>query len=139
MTNVAYLALGSNEGDRMYFIQDTLRRLDAFEGLQLIAHSEVEETAPVGKTDQPSFLNCMVAVRTTLTPDELLKVCQALEAAGGRVRSEKWGPRTIDVDIVEMGSVSVDQDDLVIPHPELANRPFWINELAEVKALEAAL
>lgn len=134
MTDVAFLALGSNLGNRMRHVRQALTLIGETPGVEVLACSEIEETSPVGETDQPPFLNCMVAVRTPLTPRELLGVCQAVEQAGGRVRTRKWGPRTIDVDIVEMGNLRVDDDDLVIPHPEAGNRDFWIRELAEVKA-----
>jgi 2-amino-4-hydroxy-6-hydroxymethyldihydropteridine diphosphokinase len=134
MAKVAYLALGSNQGNRIQFIQDALRRIGETPGIETLACSEIEETEPVGKTDQAFFLNCIAAIKTSLTPHELLAVCHKVEGAGGRLRTEKWGPRTIDVDIVEMENVLVDEDDLVLPHPELVNRQFWIRELAEVKS-----
>lgn len=133
MTDVAYLALGSNLGNRMRHVRQALTLMGETPGMEVLACSGIEETSPVGKTDQPPFLNCMVAVRTLLTPRELLGVCQSIEQAGGRVRREKWGPRSIDVDIVEMGDLRIDEADLIIPHPEAGNRDFWIRELAEVK------
>ncbi len=138
MTDLAFLALGSNVGDRGAHIDLALDRIRNTSGMTILACSDIEITKAVGMTEQSDFLNCIVAVRTALRPRQLLEVCHAVEDAGGRVREGKWGPRTMDVDVVEIEGVTVNDPDLVVPHPELANREFWKRELGQVKAVLAA-
>jgi 2-amino-4-hydroxy-6-hydroxymethyldihydropteridine diphosphokinase len=132
----AYVALGSNLGDRAAHLaagRDALARLP---GTTLVAASAVEETTPLGGMAQPSYLNQMVLLDTRLSPRELLSACQAIERAEGRVRAERWGARTLDLDIVCYGQRHVADPDLIIPHPELPNRDFWQRELAELQVHE---
>jgi 2-amino-4-hydroxy-6-hydroxymethyldihydropteridine diphosphokinase len=100
----------------------------------LIAASAIEETAPLGGMQQPPYLNQMVLLETGLEPRALLKALQAIERNAGRRRSERWGPRTLDLDIVRYGNRQVAERDLIIPHPELPNRDFWRRELAEIES-----
>ena len=95
--------------------------------------SQVEETEPLGGLAQPPYLNQMIAVETTLEPSELLGRLQQIEAAAGRLRVSRWGSRTLDLDIVLFGDRVVSTAELVLPHPGLANRPFWQRELAELE------
>lgn len=129
----AYISLGSNLGDRLGHLARGLRHLLAPGQVDLVAVSSVYETEPWGKTDQGPFLNAAVAVRTALEPRELLYACRAAERAEGRVRLERWGPRTLDVDIVLYGEVSLSEPDLVIPHPRLAERAFVLVPLLEIE------
>ena len=99
---------------------------------RLLAASDVEETAPLGPVPQDRYLNQMLLVETTLAPRELLEALLAIERAGGRVRRERWGPRTLDCDIVLFGDRDLHEPDLVVPHPELPNRDFWQRELAQL-------
>jgi 2-amino-4-hydroxy-6-hydroxymethyldihydropteridine diphosphokinase len=131
-----YLALGSNLGDRAAHLRDARAALAALPDTTLIAASDVEQTAPLAAMAQPSYLNQMVLLETRLTPRQLLEACQAIEQAGGRVRGERWGARTLDVDIVRFGRRRVNEPDLIIPHPELPNRDFWLRELAELQSYE---
>jgi 2-amino-4-hydroxy-6-hydroxymethyldihydropteridine diphosphokinase len=131
-----YVALGSNLGDRAAHLAAARAALDALPGTRVVAASEVEETAPLGGKSQPSYFNQMVLLETRLEPRALLAACQAIEQAQGRVRTERWGSRTLDVDIVRFGRRRVTEPDLIIPHPELANRDFWQRELAELQAHE---
>jgi 2-amino-4-hydroxy-6-hydroxymethyldihydropteridine diphosphokinase len=94
----------------------------------------VEETEPLGTVPQGPYLNQMVAVETTLSPRVLLDALLTIERAEGRVRTERWGARTLDLDIVRFGSRRVDEPGLTVPHPQLPNRPFWQRELAELGA-----
>lgn len=105
-----------------------------------MAVSRIEETAPlpVGPVAQPPYLNQMVLLETTLQPTELLAYCRTIEAERGRERRERWGPRTLDLDIVRYGSRTVREPNLTIPHPELPNRDFWRREIAELEALSHA-
>jgi len=130
----AYVALGSNLGDRAAHLADARARLAALPDTTLLAASSVEETAPLGGLEQPAYLNQMVLLETGLTPQELLRRCQAIEAGHGRARGGRWGSRTLDLDIVKYGDRCIDAPDLVVPHPELPNRDFWLRELAELKS-----
>jgi 2-amino-4-hydroxy-6-hydroxymethyldihydropteridine diphosphokinase len=128
-----YVALGSNLGDRSAHLEHARRALAALPGTSLIATSSIEETAPLAGMDQPPYLNQMVLLETALTPRALLEAGQAVEQAAGRVRTVRWGPRTLDIDIVRFGDRHLDEPDLIIPHPELTNRDFWLRELAELQ------
>ena len=127
------MALGSNVGDRAAHLAHARERLGALPGTHLVAASRIEETAPIGPVAQPPYLNQMVLLETTLTPAELLAHCRRIEAERGRERRERWGPRTLDLDIVRYGAQTVRQPDLTIPHPELPNRDFWQREIAELE------
>jgi 2-amino-4-hydroxy-6-hydroxymethyldihydropteridine diphosphokinase len=128
----AAIALGSNLGDRAASLARARAAIAALPGTRLVAASAVEETAPLGPVAQGAYLNQMVLVETTLEPRALLDALLAIERAAGRVRRERWGPRTLDCDIVLFGARAVREPDLVIPHPELPNRPFWQRELEEL-------
>jgi len=110
-------------------------RLAALPGTRLVAASQIEETAPLGPVAQPPYLNQMVLLETALPPEELLAQCRAIEAEQGRERDpgQRWGPRTLDLDIVRFGAQAVRSQHLTIPHPELANRDFWQREIAELE------
>ena len=127
---VVYVALGSNIGDRERYLSDARAAIAALPGTECIAETPVEETAPIGPIAQPAFLNQMVAVKTRLTPEELLAELQSIEADAGRKRGERWGPRTLDLDIVALEGRAISSPHLVVPHPELPNRDFWLRELA---------
>jgi 2-amino-4-hydroxy-6-hydroxymethyldihydropteridine diphosphokinase len=128
---VAYLALGSNLGDRLGHLQAAVDGLEATPGVHVVAVSRVYETAPVGP-DQPDYLNAVVAIETDLAPRALLERGQALERDARRVRGERWGPRTLDVDVLLVGDAVVDEPDLVVPHPRIGERGFVLAPLADV-------
>lgn len=128
----AFVALGSNLGDRAAYLAEARAALGALPGTDLVAASAVEETAPLGPVPQPAYLNQMVLLRTTLGPRGLLEACLAIERDAGRERGERWGPRTLDLDLVRVGGHTVDEPGLRLPHPELPHRPFWQRELAEL-------
>jgi 2-amino-4-hydroxy-6-hydroxymethyldihydropteridine diphosphokinase len=132
----AFIALGSNLGDREEHLAAARAALAALPRTRLVAASAVEETAPLAGMDQPPYLNQMVALETRLEPRALLAACQAIERSRGRVRTEHWGARTLDLDIVRYGDRRIAQPDLIIPHPELPNRDFWQRELAELESDE---
>lgn len=127
----AYLALGSNLGDRLETLQRAVELLDARPGIEVIRSSRVYETDPVGPP-QPAYLNAVVEARTDLKPHELLKETQAVEDELGRVRAERWGPRTIDVDVLTFDERTVDEPDLVVPHPRMHERGFVLVPLGEL-------
>ncbi|HMA01825.1 MAG TPA: 2-amino-4-hydroxy-6-hydroxymethyldihydropteridine diphosphokinase, partial [Gemmatimonadaceae bacterium] len=112
MHPLAYIALGSNLGDRDQFLARARLALAALPGSRVVAESSVEETAPVSDVPQGAYLNQMVALETELSPRELLAELQRIEKDAGRVRSIRWGPRTLDLDIVLYGDQRVDEPDL---------------------------
>lgn len=129
------MSLGSNVGDRAAHLAHARARLGGLPGTRLAGVSRVEETAPLGTVPQGPYLNQMVLLETTLTPAALLAECRAIEVERGRERRERWGPRTLDLDIVRFGVRSVQEPGLTIPHPELPRRDFWRREIAELEAL----
>ncbi|MBC7790602.1 MAG: 2-amino-4-hydroxy-6-hydroxymethyldihydropteridine diphosphokinase [Anaerolineae bacterium] len=131
--DVAYIALGSNLGDRAAHLSAARAALAALPGSRVIALSRVEETAPLDASPQEPYLNQMIVLETTLRPRELLEALLEIERGEGRVRTTKWAPRTLDLDIVQFEGQTVTEPDFVVPHPELPNRDFWRRELAEVR------
>jgi 2-amino-4-hydroxy-6-hydroxymethyldihydropteridine diphosphokinase len=127
-----YVALGSNLGDRAAHLRAAREELASLPDTELLAASAIEETAPLAGMQQPPYLNQMVLLSTGLEPRALLEACQTIERHEGRERGERWGPRTLDLDIVRFGQRRVSESDLIIPHPELGNRDFWQRELAEL-------
>jgi 2-amino-4-hydroxy-6-hydroxymethyldihydropteridine diphosphokinase len=132
--DVAYIALGSNLGRREVFLANARTAIAALPRTTVLAETEVEETAPIGPAEQSPFLNQMIAVQTELSPNELLSALQGIEQSAGRARHERWGPRTLDLDIVLFERQKVSEPRLNVPHPELPNRDFWRRELAELRA-----
>jgi len=132
--DVAYIALGSNLGQREVFLAEARRAIAGLDLTRVIAQTDAEETEPIGPVAQGPFLNQMVAIETELSPQDLLAALKQIELAAGRVRSTRWGPRTLDLDIVLFENQSVQDPELTVPHPELSNRAFWIRELAELRA-----
>jgi 2-amino-4-hydroxy-6-hydroxymethyldihydropteridine diphosphokinase len=131
--DIAYLALGSNIGQREVFLAQGRKRIGQLPGTRILGETEVEETAPLGPIPQEPFLNQMIAIETELSPRELLEEIHRIEAEAGRVRDVRWGPRTLDLDIVLFERQSVNEPGLTVPHPELANRSFWLSELAALR------
>jgi 2-amino-4-hydroxy-6-hydroxymethyldihydropteridine diphosphokinase len=132
----AYLGLGSNLGDRAALLAAAVEALDSpTHALRVSARSSVHETSPVGgPTGQPDFLNQVIAVETTLTPEELLARCLEVEASLGRAREreERWGPRAIDIDVLLYGDAVVRSETLTLPHPRLHERAFALAPLCEI-------
>ncbi len=119
------IALGANLGERLEALQSAVASLASFEGITVVAISPVFETSPVGgPPDQPDYLNAVVLARTRLSPLGLLAACQSVEAEHGRRRVVRWGPRTLDVDIVTYGDLVASGADLQLPHPRAQERPF---------------
>ena len=133
MRDIAYIALGSNLGDREEHLERARSALAALPGTRLLRASSVEETAPVGDVPQGPYLNQMVAIETDLAPRELLERLHEIERSAGRVRGVRWGPRTLDLDIVMFDGQTVNEPDLLVPHPEIPNRDFWQRELDELR------
>jgi 2-amino-4-hydroxy-6-hydroxymethyldihydropteridine diphosphokinase len=132
--DVAYIALGSNIGQREVFLAQARRAIAALAGTRVLGHTDAEETAPIGPVAQGPFLNQMIAIETELSPQDLLVELQRIEADAGRVREARWGPRTLDLDIVLFENQKVHESDLTVPHPELSNRDFWLRELSALRS-----
>lgn len=129
----AVLALGSNLGDRLEHLQAAVDSLAETPGLSVVAASPVYESDPVGgPEDSPEYLNAVVLAETALSSRTLLERAQAIEEALGRVRTERWGPRTIDIDLLVVGEESVDEEQLRLPHPRAAERAFVLAPWADV-------
>jgi 2-amino-4-hydroxy-6-hydroxymethyldihydropteridine diphosphokinase len=128
----AYLALGSNLGDRARHLQTAVDALAAASAVTVVAVSSVYETDPVGGPEQERYFNAVVAIETALTPHELLALCQRLEVDAHRIRAERWGPRTLDVDVLLIGDAVVSEPDLVVPHPRMWERGFVLAPLHDV-------
>jgi 2-amino-4-hydroxy-6-hydroxymethyldihydropteridine diphosphokinase len=131
VTRRAALALGSNLGDRLGSLRAGARDLLATPAVELVALSSVYETDPVGGPGQGPYLNAVVVVRTDLEPAALLARALAIEAAQGRVRAERWGPRTLDIDVLSIGEVVDDDPALTLPHPRAHERAFVLVPWAE--------
>lgn len=133
MTEIAYLGLGSNLGDRLDSLQRAVDLLGDEAGITLTRCSRVWETDPVGGPPQPDFLNVVVRAQVDLLPLDLLAACQRVEAALGRVREVRWGPRTVDIDVLLIADRSIDEPELVVPHPRLHERAFVLMPLLELE------
>lgn len=138
MSEVAFVALGSNLGDRARYLADARAALARLPTSRVVAASQIEETEPLGGLPQPSYLNQMVKLETSLAPRDLLARLHDIEKELGRERRERWAARTIDLDLVRFDDVSSDDPDLRLPHPGLATRDFWKREVAELEALSDA-
>lgn len=133
MSDRVYIALGSNLGDRSATLVRARAAIRHLKNVRVVGESKVEETAPLGPIPQGAYLNQMIAVETELAPRQLFSALQRIERAAGRVRAVKWGPRTLDLDIVMIEGKEFGDDVLTIPHRELPNRDFWQRELEELR------
>ena len=129
---VAYVGLGANLGPREEMLRRAVDLLEEAEGVDVLAVSELHETEAVGVVDQPPFLNGAVAVETTRSPRVLLELLLDIERSLGRVREERWGPRTVDLDLLVYGAELIDEPGLRVPHPLLHERRFALEPLAEL-------
>jgi 2-amino-4-hydroxy-6-hydroxymethyldihydropteridine diphosphokinase len=129
--NKAYLLTGGNEGDRFLHMQQARANIELICG-QLLLVSSIYETAPWGKTDQPDFLNQVILIDTKFSPEELLKGILSIEEKGGRKRTVKNAPRTIDIDILFYNDLILEKPGLTIPHPRIAIRRFVLEPLNEI-------
>ncbi|MHB0912563.1 MAG: 2-amino-4-hydroxy-6-hydroxymethyldihydropteridine diphosphokinase [Armatimonadota bacterium] len=127
-----FLGLGSNLGDRAENIREAVDRLGALPGVRVVRVSSLYETAPVGLTDQPDFINAAVEVETDLPPCRLLDAILEIERSMGRVRDVRWGPRVVDIDILIYDEVECATPELTLPHPRMMERAFVMAPLAEI-------
>jgi len=126
-TRRAFLGLGSNLGERRAYLQGAIDAIP-----DLVRVSSLYETDPIGGPEQGAFLNCVVEMDTALTPRDLLELCRTLETEAERVRIERWGPRTLDVDVLYVDGETVNEPDLIVPHPRWRDRAFVMIPLGEL-------
>ena len=129
----AWIAAGSNLGDRTAYLVSARQALMATPGIRALIAGVVEETPPLGGLDQPPYLNQMLRVDTTIGPRDLLHACHEIERAAGRRRVARWDSRTLDLDLVRYGDVLCDLPELSLPHPGLRDRSFWAREIAALE------
>lgn len=131
-----FIALGSNVGDRSAHLQFASEAIAAIPGCEVVGSSSISETEALTMDGEPqeNYLNQMLMITTSLEPLQLLHELQRIEIEGGRKRTGRWAPRTLDLDIVLFGDRRITSDILVVPHPELNNREFWRSELLELQA-----
>lgn len=132
MHTTAYIGLGSNLGDKEANIKKALELLGAAPGVQVKKVASFYRTAPLYKPKQDFFLNTVAEIETSLDPHELLKLCKDIEKGLERVPTERWGPRTIDLDLLLYGNDKISTSDLIVPHPRMNERAFVIAPLAEI-------
>jgi 2-amino-4-hydroxy-6-hydroxymethyldihydropteridine diphosphokinase len=131
--DLAFIALGSNVGDRHGYLSAARHAIAALPDTFIVAASDIEETEPLGGLQQENYLNQMLAVKTALEPMQLLSELQGIEIANGRTRGERWAPRTLDLDIVAYGDTALASAQLTLPHPGLAQRDFWRRQMAQLE------
>lgn len=136
--NVVYLSIGTNIGERLRNLQDAVRLLAEHPAVQVDRVSSIYETDPVGFVDQDAFLNIAVKVTTTLSAAEMLTTCQAVESELGRVRLIRWGPRSIDLDILLFNHENIETESLIVPHERMYERAFVLVPLMEISELETS-
>ena len=127
-----YIALGSNIGDSRTLIEEAVKKLDSYRDIKVEKVSELIETEPYGVTDQPKFLNGALKATTLKTPFELLDTLHEIEKEAGRERKQHWGPRTLDMDILFYDDLIIEDEVLIIPHVDMANRDFVLKPMAEI-------
>ena len=128
----AYLGLGSNIGDRKQQLLKAIDLIENIKGIKVTKQSSIYETAPIGYTDQPNFLNLCLEIETELSPQQLLKHCLDIEQQLHRVREIRWGPRTLDIDILLYSDNIIETDNLSIPHPRMQERAFVLIPLNDI-------
>lgn len=127
-----YISLGSNIGDRAFYLQAAIKQLHTHECIVVAKKSSIYETEPIGYVEQEPFLNMVIELHTSLTPEQLLIETQKIETKYGRQRDEKWGPRTLDLDILLYGEEKIQTNDLIVPHPRMWERAFVVIPLMEL-------
>lgn len=128
----AYVGIGSNLGDSRARVEAAFEALGNLRDTRLIARSRLYRTRPFGPVQQGDFINAAAGLLTTLPPLELLAGLRAIEEAQGRIRAERWGPRTLDMDLLVYGDRRVAEPDLVVPHPGIAERGFVLAPLNDI-------
>ncbi|ENH97647.1 2-amino-4-hydroxy-6-hydroxymethyldihydropteridine pyrophosphokinase [Gracilibacillus halophilus YIM-C55.5] len=130
--SIAYIALGSNIEPRYEYLQSAIKMLELSEGVASVRSSSIYQTDPVGVTEQEKFLNMVIEVETDQSATGLLMICQSIEKELGRKREIRWGPRTIDLDIILYNHENIDTEQLSVPHPRMKERAFVLIPLYEL-------
>lgn len=130
--NEAFISIGSNIGEREVYLKQAVEALKERADTTVNKVSSIYETAPVGYTDQADFLNIVISIQTTLSAQELLMICQGIEQELGRERTIRWGPRTVDLDILLYNQDNIETESLIVPHPRMAERAFVLVPLLEI-------
>lgn len=133
MENSAFIALGSNIGNRYGNLTKAIETLAGYSDIQLVNCSSVYETDPVGYVEQDLFLNMVIEIKTALNATQLLERCLKVESELGRKREKRWGPRTIDLDILTFNQENIETEKLIVPHPRMMERAFVMVPLLEIK------
>lgn len=132
MKNKVYLSLGSNIGNRQEYIESAIELVGKTEGIKILKKSGLYETSPVGYVEQDLFLNAVIKIETDFSEREILKIINKIENELDRKREIRWGPRTIDIDILIFSDKKINETDLIIPHKEMLNRLFVLVPLIEI-------
>ena len=132
MKNKVYLSLGSNIGNRQEYIESAIELVGKREGIKILKKSGLYETSPVGYVEQDLFLNAVIKIKTDFSEREILKIINKIENELDRKREIRWGPRTIDIDILILSDKKINETDLIIPHKEMFNRLFVLVPLIEI-------
>lgn len=132
MKNKVYLSLGSNIGNRQEYIESAIELVGKTEGIKILKKSGLYETSPVGYVEQDLFLNAVIKIKTDFSEREILKIINKIENELDRKREIRWGPRTIDIDILIFSDKKINETDLIIPHKEMLNRLFVLVPLIEI-------
>ena len=132
MKNKVYLSLGSNIGNRQEYIESAIELVGKTEGIKILKKSGLYETSPVGYVEQDLFLNAVIKIKTDFSEREILKIINKIENELDRKREIRWGPRTIDIDILIFSDKKINETDLIIPHNEMLNRLFVLVPLIEI-------
>ena len=130
---ICYIGLGSNLEDPRQQVSDALKELQEISNTELLSHSLLYRSDPVGPPGQPDYINAVAKINTSLEPEELLDALQAIEQAHQRVRIEHWGPRTLDLDLLLYDNDEIDTERLKVPHPFMTERSFVLYPLAEIE------
>lgn len=130
--NEAFISIGSNIGERNTYLKQAVQALNERTDTTVEKVSSIYETAPVGYVDQADFLNIVISIQTMLSAQDLLGVCQEIEQELGRERTIRWGPRTVDLDILLYNQDNIETEDLIVPHPRMAERAFVLIPLLEI-------
>ena len=132
MKNKVYLSLGSNIGNRQEYIESAIELVGKREGIKILKKSGLYETSPIGYVEQDLFLNAVIKIETDFSAREILKIINKIENELDRKREIRWGPRTIDIDILIFSDKKINETDLIIPHKEMLNRLFVLVPLIEI-------
>jgi 2-amino-4-hydroxy-6-hydroxymethyldihydropteridine diphosphokinase len=132
MGNIAFIGIGSNVGDKIRNCRQAINEISQFRENALLAQSSLYRTEPIGYTEQDWFINCVIKIETSSSAPQLLRVLEGIEKSMGRERTIKWGPRTIDLDILFFNDEVIQLEGLTVPHPEVQNRAFVLIPLREI-------